>query len=153
LYYRDGHIECQYPLLGGYMLDLRSLVRPATPNHYLVAPAGYGTAEADEQSPSYALSADELFARLRLVMLSRPRTKLIEEEPSRRAIEVRERTRFFRFPDDITAEVIAEGDARSTVAIYSRSRFGRSDLHANRHRVWQLLQSLGRDATNCKHRS
>ena len=135
------------------MLDLRSLIRPATRNHYLVAPAGYGAAEADEQSPSYALSADQLFARLKRVMLSRPRTKLIEEEPSCRAIEVRERSRFLRFADDITVEVIAEGDASSTIAIYSRSRFGRSDLGANRRRVWQLLQSLGHDLANRKHRS
>jgi len=135
------------------MLDLRALARPTTPNHYLVAPVGYGTAEADEQSPSYALPADQLFARVKRVLLSRPRTKLLAEEPSRRAIEVRERTRFLGFADDITVEVIGEGEARAAIAIYSRSRLGYSDLGANRRRVWQVLHALGRAAGEAKYRS
>ena len=55
----------------------------------------------------------------------------------------------FRFPDIITVELIPVGPARSSIAVYSRSRYGEYDFHKNRKRVekWLfLLQKVARPA-------
>jgi uncharacterized protein (DUF1499 family) len=47
----------------------------------------------------------------------------------------------FRFPDIITVEFVSLGPDRSSLALYSRSRYGEYDFLKNRSRVerWLLL--------------
>ena len=55
----------------------------------------------------------------------------------------------FRFPDIVTVELIPLGSARSSIALYSRSRYGEYDFAKNRKRVekWLfLLQRVARPA-------
>jgi hypothetical protein len=55
----------------------------------------------------------------------------------------------FRFPDIVTVELIPLGPARSSIALYSRSRYGEYDFAKNRKRVekWLfLLQRVARPA-------
>jgi uncharacterized protein (DUF1499 family) len=47
-----------------------------------------------------------------------------------------------RFPDTVDIEVLPVGDNQSTLAIYSRSLIGRSDLGVNRARVERWLAKL-----------
>jgi hypothetical protein len=55
----------------------------------------------------------------------------------------------FRFPDIITVELIPLGPTRSSIALYSHSRYGEYDFAKNRKRVekWLvLLQKVARPA-------
>ena len=55
----------------------------------------------------------------------------------------------FRFPDIVTVELIPLGPSRSSIALYSRSRYGEYDFAKNRKRVekWLfLLQKVARPA-------
>ena len=46
------------------------------------------------------------------------------------------------FPDIVTVEFVALGSDRSSIALYSRSRYGRSDFGKNRRRVEHWLSQL-----------
>ena len=62
----------------------------------------------------------------------------------------------FRFPDIVTVELVPLGPNRSSIAMYSRSRYGEYDFAKNRKRVekWLvLLQKVARPATPSKVRA
>lgn len=62
----------------------------------------------------------------------------------------------FRFPDIVIVELIALGPTRSSIALYSRSRYGEYDFRKNRKRVekWLfLLQKVARPATMSQARA
>jgi hypothetical protein len=48
------------------------------------------------------------------------------------------------FPDTVTVRFLPVGSAQSTLAIYSRSHYGRSDLGANEKRIKGWLGLLAR---------
>jgi uncharacterized protein (DUF1499 family) len=51
-----------------------------------------------------------------------------------------------RFPDTIDVLIIGCGEGRSTLALYSRSQIGRSDLGINRARLERWLRRIGEKA-------
>jgi uncharacterized protein (DUF1499 family) len=53
-------------------------------------------------------------------------------------------TRLMRFPDTVAAQVIEQGPGQSTLALYSRSQIGRSDLGVNKRRLARWLSAVGR---------
>ena len=56
----------------------------------------------------------------------------------RRAVYIR-RSPIFGFPDIVTVEFVALGPGRSSVAVYSLSRYGGYDFAKNRKRVERWL--------------
>jgi uncharacterized protein (DUF1499 family) len=54
-------------------------------------------------------------------------------------IDYVQRTRLLRFPDLITVRFVPVDDTHSTVAIYSRSVWGKGDMGVNRARVEEWL--------------
>jgi uncharacterized protein (DUF1499 family) len=48
----------------------------------------------------------------------------------------------FRFPDIVTVEFVPLGPNRSSIAVYSRSRYGQYDFAKNRKRVERWLLTL-----------
>ena len=121
------------------MLNLRDLRRPASPNHYLIAPEGFAGSRPDEAAPAFDLPAKELYDRARRLVLAEPRTTPLEDAPERLAFEVRQRTPVWRFPDDITIEALPIGERRATLALYSRARCGYWDFGVNRRRARRWL--------------
>ena len=68
--------------------------------------------------------------RLRELVLSLPRTRLVEERPDYLRFEVT--TALLRFRDDLE---FAADDSKKVIQVRSASRIGRSDLGTNRRRV------------------
>jgi uncharacterized protein (DUF1499 family) len=124
------------------MLDFRNLKLKQTPNQYLVTPKGFATATSHRHSPEFAWPAAELARRFRAVAAAEPRVTLLAEAAGGLQFELLQRSALFRFPDTISVEVLPLGEARSTLAIYSRSRYGRSDFGVNRRRIDRWLARL-----------
>lgn len=130
-------------------LRFESLERPSSPNTYLLAPETLcEKAEPDAVSPEFTQSARDLFAIVsRLVRGDR---SFIQIDEDREGLRIRfvAVTSILRFKDDVDIQVLpnsADGSAKapgSTLAVYSRSRVGYSDMGANAKRVGALMKKL-----------
>jgi uncharacterized protein (DUF1499 family) len=123
---------CSADTLG---IDFATLVRPSSPNTYLVCPKERCSALADEDGPVYAVPAAQLFERARTLLAAEPRTEVVQGQPEIFRLVLVQRSAFFRFPDTITLQVFPLPDGTSTLAIYSQSNYGYGDFGVNKDRV------------------
>lgn len=127
-------------------LDLVHLERPASPNTALAAPEGTG-AHPDIVTPVYPLPASRLWSAIRDVAAGQPRTYSLAMDEARMEASWVARSAVLNFPDVIIAQVTAlpgeaGREAGSTLALYSRSLYGRSDFGVNRQRLEAWLAAL-----------
>ncbi len=123
--------------------DFQDLPQRTSPNHYLVCPENYANRPPDAAAPTYACPAETLRQRVRDAIAGLGRTQIVAEDT--RQFRFTQTSRIFRFVDDVLVDIIPLGADRATLAIYSASRVGYSDLGANRRRVMALLAAIGRD--------
>lgn len=125
-------------------VDFQTLVRPASPNTFLLAPEGFcSSAKADAASPVFPLAPDALFDRLVSLIGNTKGWKTTLQDSKARHVEAVATTKVLKFKDDIAFEVVSDTDPeKSKLAVYSRSRVGYHDLGANRKRVEWLLAEL-----------
>ena len=123
-------------------IDFASFEKTDASNQYLVCPPDYCRAPADEASPVFALPAPALAAIARRVVESEPRTVLLREQVATGQRVYVQRSLVFRFPDTIWIQVLPVDANRSTLAIYSRSAYGRYDFGVNRSRVQDWLAAV-----------
>ena len=123
-------------------VDFLTLDRRATPNDFLACPAEVCAAEADVESPVIRESIDHLRLRFLEEVAARPRLTLLASNPVLDQYDVEERSALFGFPDTMTVRLFERRDGTSTVAVYSRSHYGRGDLGVNEARVRAWLKDL-----------
>jgi uncharacterized protein (DUF1499 family) len=116
-------------------IDFVTLVRPSSPNTYLVCPKDHCAAKADEEGPLYAIAPAQLFERARMLLSAEPRTEVVQDQPETMRLVLVQRSAFFRFPDTVTLQVFPLPDGGSTLAIYSQSNYGYGDFGVNKDRV------------------
>ncbi len=116
-------------------VDFATLVRPSSPNAYLVCPKERCAAVVDEEGPIYAVPAAELFGRARTLLAAEPRTELVQDQPEALRLVLVQRSFVFRFPDTITLQAFPLPDGSSTLAIFSQSNYGHGDFGVNKDRV------------------
>lgn len=78
------------------------------------------------------------------VVSAAPRAALIADAPALNRYRFIQKTRLFKFVDEITVEFVEIGPGRSSLWIYSRSRSGWWDLGVNGRRVRRWLRQLTR---------
>jgi uncharacterized protein (DUF1499 family) len=136
---------CGFPAAAGLptppVMDVAHLVRPDTPNTALAAPLGF-TPPPDIVTPRYKVSRDQLFASIQDVAATQPRTYQAALYPAERQVHYVARSAVFNFPDLIMVQVNEEGPDSSSLIVYSRSVYGRSDFGVNRKRVETLFGLL-----------
>lgn len=126
------------------LTDFKAIVRPKSPNTYLLAPAALcGDAAPDAPSPDFNAGPGALFKMAHDLALEWGWTVQVKDDTARH-MEAVATTRVLKFKDDIAIETISvDGDPeKSKIAVYSRSRVGYSDLGANRKRVQKLVAEL-----------
>ena len=126
-------------------IDFKTFKRPAKPNNWLVAPDGFvDAALPDESSPVFDRTPDALFEDIMQMIAARRDWKIKASDPAPGRISFIAVTKLMRFKDDVDILVLpVDGhDHQSTLAIYSGSRLGYSDLGTNGKRVNALLNAL-----------
>lgn len=118
-------------------MDFSHLVRPATPNTALAAPAGFVPAP-DIVTARRAVAPAALYAAIRHIAASQPRTYLQVAYADRLQVHYVARSAVFNFPDLIAVQVLPD----STLIVFSRSVYGRSDFGVNRKRLERWLAAL-----------
>ena len=124
---------------------IRDLRDPLPGNSFLACPPDYCAATASP-SPIFSLPADRLEQAWRQVLAGEPGIVIVADEPAQRRLVVIQHTKLLRFPDIVTAEFVALDNERSSIAVYSKSRYGSGDFGTNRKRVRAWLDRLRRQA-------
>ena len=99
-------------------------------------------AKADMAPPVYAVSAAKLRNELLRVVIAQPRVSHALSDDAEHYDDFVVRSALFRFPDLIAIQAIELGPNKATLALYSRSVYGRSDLGVNRTRSLSWLAKL-----------
>ncbi len=123
------------------LMTMDHIVRPASPNTALAAPAGSQPAP-DLVTPRFPLPAPRLYQLLVAVAQEQPRTFLAAQYVGDRQAHFVARSAVLNFPDLITAQVAEAGPDASTLVLYSRSLYGYSDFGVNRKRLSTWLAAI-----------
>ena len=87
------------------------------------------------------MSVGQLKERLGAAILAEPRVQALAA-PSENHLRFVQRSFLMRYPDVVDVLVLPRGEARSTLALYSRSAVGHSDLGVNRARLERWLAAI-----------
>lgn len=123
-------------------VDFRTLTLPESPNKYLIAPAGATTAAADETAPSFAMTAPDLKTKFLGVLAGEPRVEKLWESQDGLKFQFVQRTALMRWPDIIDVQFMPLENGGATLALYSRSVYGYSDMGVNKARATRWVASL-----------
>jgi uncharacterized protein (DUF1499 family) len=121
---------------------IANLRDPIPQNAFLACPPDYCAAAA-AASPIFAVPVDRLMEAWDQMIAADSADRVAVEREGRRLVLI-EHTPLLRFPDIVTIEFVAVSPDRSSLAIYSRSRYGRGDFGTNRRRVLGWLSALRR---------
>lgn len=142
--------EAEDRLAPGETIGIAELRSPLPKAGFLACPPGYCSAGEAIASPVFDVPWERLHDYWTEVISGEKRmvSAAADTDTWRRLFYI-QHSPTFRFPDVITVEFVAPGPDRSSIAIYSRSRYGESDFGKNRKRVekWlALLERLARPA-------
>lgn len=128
------------------IMDFSALVLHEKPNQYLVCNADIcPKAVAHREAPVFDTPAAALRDAWTKVVAAQPRTKLLESDAEHLADEYVQRSAIFRYPDFVSVRFVDLAEGGSTVAIYSRSKYGYSDLGVNKKRIDEWLDQLTKE--------
>lgn len=115
--------------------------RTGRPNDYVVAPEGATKAKIDRIAKVHATDPRTLLFQFDVIAKAHgadPMGTTIDDM----WITYVHRTALFGFPDYISVKAVPEGDGAALI-VWSRSRYGHSDLGVNKERIDSWLAQLG----------
>jgi Protein of unknown function (DUF1499) len=131
------------------VVSIPELRSPLPRNSFLACPPDYCSVAEAIASPVFDLPWDRLRDYWVETISGETRVvRAVADLGLRRYVYI-QHSPLFRFPDIVTVELIPLGPTRSSIALYSRSRYGEYDFAKNRKRVekWLvLLQKVARPA-------
>jgi len=131
-------------------VSFETLERRSTPNDALACPSRLCKAETDIMPRAYPVDVPTLRKAFLAAMKTERRLTRIhidDRTPTDRFVQRSER---LRFPDTIVVRYVALDEGGSSIAIYSRSQIGRSDLGVNQARIERWLDKLSREVARLK---
>lgn len=123
-------------------VDFATLERRTSPNDALACPASLCKAAADIVPPVFAIDAPGLRAAFSEALASETHLTRADSDEATLTDRYVQRTPLMRYPDTIVVRFVAAGTGCSTLALYSRSKFGHSDLGANKARLERWLAKI-----------
>ncbi|NQW00677.1 MAG: DUF1499 domain-containing protein [Rhodospirillales bacterium] len=123
-------------------VDFSSLVLGPNPNQFLVCPPDFCAATPHMASPLFAVPVAELRQRWMDLLKTRPNMETVTADDQALQYDYIQRSKIMRFPDSITLRFLQAPAGGSTLAIYSRSHYGKSDFGVNEARVRSWLAQL-----------
>ncbi|PLS20341.1 DUF1499 domain-containing protein [Neptunicoccus cionae] len=127
--------------------DPATVQKTAKPNQFLMR-GGADSDGADTAAEIFDVPAEELARAFHKVAMAQPRVSVLAEADNDFWITYVQRSKLMGYPDYISVRIEPVGTDRSALLVYSRSRFGRSDLGVNKARMkdWlgQLRQAVAR---------
>ena len=116
--------------------DPAEAVRSGKPNDYLVAEGG------DRAPPRFSARPAAVASAFDAVAMAEPGVTRLAGDPAEAHVSYVQRSRIVGFPDIVSARAVADGDG-ARLLVWSRSRYGHSDMGVNRARVEAWLARVG----------
>lgn len=124
------------------LINFHDIHLTGKPNYYLVCPENYCNVTPSKLSPIYSVSVSELKSAWEKMLAQQPRVTQTLSDPQANQYQYVQRSFLFRFPDDIDVQFISLSSHTSTLAIYSRARYGKYDFGVNQKRINHWLSQL-----------
>ena len=119
------------------------LAKGPKPNQALICPDGIcRDSDRDATSPVYKLNVEALQTAFLESLEPEKGLARVDGDSEQNKLRFVQRSRLLRYPDTINVRFFALGDKQSTLAIYSRSQIGTSDLGVNLARLNRWLARL-----------
>jgi uncharacterized protein (DUF1499 family) len=134
--------EAESRLGSDEVIDFSARNSAGRDNVFAMCPPNFCAPPADRESPVFAMRWERLRDYWREVVAAQKSIEHVAVDASARRFTYIQRSPVLRFPDIVTVEFMALGDDRSTLAIDSRSRYGRGDFGVNRRRVSEWTDLL-----------
>ncbi len=131
-------------------VDFTQFNLPNKPNYYFCCPEGFSNITPQKLSPIYPVSLDELDSAWQEMIKRQPHIACLASDLARYKFTYQQKTKYLRFPDTINVELLPLSENTSSIAIYSQSRYGYSDLKTNQKRVYHWLEELCQNLPNAK---
>ncbi len=122
-------------------IGFETLVLTAKPNQYLVCPPSL-CAAAQAHRESTILDRPVADLRSAFETLIHESAGVTQVADTADSLDLVARTPIVHWPDWVTVRFIGLGDGRSTLAVYSRSVYGRKDFGANERRITDWLAKI-----------
>lgn len=124
-------------------VQFQALTPDHAPNHFLACPPDFCPAVAvDASAPIFQRSLSELSRDWASIVQQTPRMTAVLIQPEQHYYGYTLRSRWLKFPDSVTVQLIRIDDAHSSLAIFSRSDYGYYDFGVNEKRVRHWLEQL-----------
>jgi uncharacterized protein (DUF1499 family) len=134
--------EAENRLAPSEAVSIAELHSPLAEPGFLFCPPRYCAAAEATASPVFPMPWERLREYWTEVISGEKRVETIAADPDERRFVYIQHSPTFRFPDIITVEFVQLAPNRSSIAIYSRSRYGHYDFGKNRKRVGKWLALL-----------
>ena len=108
---------------------------PPTPNAHILRPG--------EGAPVFDIGQTDLARIVDEVVSAQPRTRLVEQSADGLHRTWVQRSLLIGYPDYVTIRVVPAGEGAS-LALFSRSRYGHSDMGVNRKRAEAWMEEIAR---------
>lgn len=118
-------------------VDPETVEKGVRPNQFLMRDG------QDADSLVFDMPAADLGAKFNDMALSQPKVSVLAGSAADGHVTYVQRTNLMAYPDYISVKITPTEGGKSRLTIYSRSRFGRSDLGVNKARVKAWTAALG----------
>ena len=130
------------------LTNFKDLVLKNTRNQYLVLPKNFTSkSKPNLISPEFKCSVNDLQDVFLKFLNSQNRIRNIVHDKKNNKLSCIQFTKIFRFPDIIDIEFISINLEISSIAIYSRSKYGYYDFNVNKNRINLWLDVIIRNVT------
>lgn len=127
---------------GTWHLDPAVTERTGRDNDFLMAPTGTVAAEIDTVAEVKAVAPKDLLFQFDAIARNASRTAVVAGSVDEGMITYVQRSAVLGFPDYITVKAVEAGDGAGLI-VWSRSRYGYSDMGVNRARIEGWLAQVG----------
>ncbi len=125
-------------------VDPLTSANPKTPNWHRVVPADATVdrhPDRDAHPPTFKASAAELGAAFDAVAKADERVTVVAGSAAEGHVTYVQRSKLMQFPDYVSARFVDLPDGGSTLAVFSRARYGQKDFDVNKKRVERWLDA------------
>ncbi len=128
-------------------IDFETFTPPHSPNYALVCPYHVSRDICHQTAPKFSFDVKTLQENWQQFIVKESNITVLADAPENQAWYV-QKTRFLGFPDYIVVVFYDLGEGESTVAMYSRSKYGYYDFGVNQKRLARWMECFQQKASS-----